>query len=90
MRLMKKYLFGANAYHVPKRSFSDIIATPQSYCCPRATDIFEASAEAFYLELLILKTFQKLSQIILRLNFDFPILLSVKVIGISFILNPCR
>ena len=40
---MKKYLYGAKAYHAPKKSLKDINITPQNFCCYRATDIFEAS-----------------------------------------------
>jgi len=42
---MKKYLLGAKFHHASERSLKDIFTTPQGYCSPGATDIFEASAQ---------------------------------------------
>lgn len=42
---MKKYHIGANAYFALNKSIQYISITHQDYFCPRATDIFEASAQ---------------------------------------------
>jgi len=44
-RLIRKYCNGANTYHTYRRSLRHVNATPQDYCCYRATDIFEASEQ---------------------------------------------
>jgi hypothetical protein len=43
-RLMKKYHDGADAYFASGINFKNTGITPPDYCCPRVTDIFEASA----------------------------------------------